>query len=54
MAIKQPWRSDVTLDLKFMTQTTYALMFVWTVLVFLDQIIKKEERKKKEEPTYLY
>ena len=24
-------------------------MFVWTVLVFLDQMIKKEERRKKKE-----
>ena len=42
MASKQPQRSDLTSDLKFMTQTTYATMFVWAVLVFLDQMIRKK------------
>ena len=32
VASKQPWRSDLTSDLKFMAQTTYATMFVWTDL----------------------
>ena len=46
MASKQPWRSDLTSDLKFMAQTTYATMFVWTVLAFFGQIIKKERKKE--------
>ena len=45
MASKQPQRSDLTSDLKFMTQTTYATMFVWTVLAFFGPNDgKKEER----------
>ena len=47
MASKQPWRSDLTSDLKFMAQTTYATMFVWTDLavlkLFLHLLRKKEE-----------
>ena len=35
MASKQPRRSDLTSDLKFMAQITYANMFVWTDLAFL-------------------
>ena len=32
-----------------MAQTTYATMFVWAVLTFLDQMAeRKKERKKKE------
>ena len=50
MASKQPRRSDLTSDLKFMAQTTYSTMFVWTALTFFDHF----DRKKKEEPTYLY
>ena len=54
MASKQPWRSDLTSDLKFMAQTTYATMFVWTDLVVLKLFCiflerKKKERKKEEE-----
>ena len=53
MASKQPWRSDLTSDLKFMAQTTYASMFVWTDLavlkLFLHLFGKKEERRKKKE-----
>ena len=33
-----------------MAQTTYAPMFVWTVLVFLDQMIKKKERRRTNLP----
>ena len=51
MASKQPWRSDLTSDLKFMAQTTYATIILWTVLTFCWTLIKKEEE---EEPTYLY
>ena len=43
MASKQPRRSDLTSDLKFIAQITYATMFVWTVLAFFGQIIKKKE-----------
>ena len=43
MASKQPRRSDLNSDLKSTAQTTYATMFVWTVLVFFGQMIKKEE-----------
>ena len=32
MTPKQPRRSDLISDLKFMAQITYATMFVWTVL----------------------
>ena len=46
MASKQPRRIDLTSDLKFMAQTTYATMFVLTVWPPFGQIIKKEERKK--------
>ena len=44
MASKQPWRLNLKSDLKFMTQTTYATMYVWAVLTFLEQMV---ERKKK-------
>ena len=43
MTSKQPQRSDLTSDLKYMAQTTYATMFVWSVLAFFRQMIKKEE-----------
>ena len=47
MASKQPWRSDLTSDLTFIAQTTYASMFVWTDLavlkLFLHLFRKKEE-----------
>ena len=43
MASKQPQRSGLKLDLKFMAQITYATMFVWTVLAFFGQMIKKKE-----------
>ena len=47
MASKQPRRSDLTSDLKFMAQTTYPTMFVWTVLALFGPNggKKKEERK---------
>ena len=45
MAFKQPWRSDLTSDFKFMAQTTYAIMFVRTVLVLF---LTLTERKKEE------
>ena len=38
---KQPQRSDPTSGLKFMAQTKYATMFVWT---FELSLRKKEER----------
>ena len=51
MASKQPWRSDLTSDLKFMAQTTYATMFVWTDLavlkLFLHLLGKKEEEERR-------
>ena len=34
MASKQPQRSTLKSDLKFMAQTTYTTMFVWTALAF--------------------
>ena len=34
MASKEPRRSHLTSDLKFMAQFTYATMVVWTVLAF--------------------
>ena len=34
VASKQPQRSDLTSNLKFMAQTTYTTMFAWTVLTF--------------------
>ena len=46
MASKQPRRSDLTSDLKFMAQTTYATMFVWTVWPSFGQMIKKERKKE--------
>ena len=48
MASKQPRRSDLTSDLKFMAQTTYATMLFglfWPLLDHFDR--KKKERKKK-------
>ena len=47
MASKQPRRSNLKSDLKCMAQTTYATMFVWTVLK-LFFIFLEEERKKEE------
>ena len=47
MASKQPRRSNLKSDLKFMAQTTYATMFVWTVLTSFWNLT--EERRKKEE-----
>ena len=49
MASKQPRRSDLTSDLKSMTQTTYAAMFVWTLWPSFGQMIKKEEERRKKE-----
>ena len=46
MASKQPRRSDLTSDLKFMAQITYTAMFVWTVWTFFWTLT---ERKKKKE-----
>ena len=46
MASKQPRRSILKSDLKFMAQTTYATMFVLTVLTSFWNLT---ERKKKEE-----
>ena len=48
MASKQPRRSDLTPDLKFMAQITYVTMFVWTVLAFFGQIIKKKEEEERK------
>ena len=47
LASKQPQRSDLTSDLKSMTQTTYATMFVWTDRPSFGQMIKKKEERKK-------
>ena len=44
MASKQPRRSILKSDLKFMAQTTYTTMFVWTVLTSFWHF----DRKKKE------
>ena len=51
MTSKQPWRSDLTSDLKFMAQTTYATMFIWPDLVVLKLHLHlfRRRRKKKEE-----
>ena len=49
MASKQPRRSNLKSDLKFMAQTTYATMFILAVLTSfwnLTERRKKEERKK--------
>ena len=48
MASKQPWRSDLTSDLKFMPLTTYATMFVWTDLVVLKLFLHLFRKKKKK------
>ena len=50
MAIKQPLKSILKSDLKFMAQTTYATMFVLTVLTSFWNLT---ERKKKEEEEHL-
>ena len=49
MASKQPWRSDLTSDLKFMAQTTYATMFVWTDLAVLKLFLHLFRKKEEEE-----
>ena len=49
MASKQPRRSDLTSDLKFMAQTTYATMFVWTDLAVLKLFLHLLGKKKEEE-----
>ena len=49
MASKQPQRSDLTSDFKFMTQITYATMFVCIVLtLYGPNGGKKKERRKKD------
>ena len=45
MASKQPQRSNLKSDLKFMAQTTYATMFVWTVLTFFDHFDRRKKKK---------
>ena len=50
MASKQPRRSNLNSDLKFMAQTIYATKFVWNDLTFFDHF---ERRKKKERRTHL-
>ena len=45
MASKQPRRSNLKSDLKFMAQTSHATMLIWAVLTFCDHF----DRKKKEE-----
>ena len=53
MASKQPLRSDLISDLKCMAQTTCATMFVWALLVFLEQMAeRKKERRKKTTRLY--
>ena len=49
MTSKQPLRSNLKSDLKFMAQITYATMFVWTVLTFFE-LCEKERRKKDNSP----
>ena len=46
MASKQPRRSDMTLDLKFIAQTRYATMFVWTVLALFWKFVRKMKERK--------
>ena len=48
MASKQLQRSDLTSDLKFMAQATYATMFVWTDLAVLKLILHLFRRRKKK------
>ena len=51
MAFKQPWRSDLKSDLKFIAQTTYATLLFglfWPLLDHFDRRKKKERKKKKE------
>ena len=49
VASKQPRRSDLTSDLKFMAQTTYATMFVWTDLAVLKLFLHLFRKKEEEE-----
>ena len=53
MALKQPRRSDLTSDLKFMAQTTYATMFVWTDLAVLKLFLHLFRRRKKKKNSSL-
>ena len=50
MASKQPRRSNLKSDLKFMAQTTYATMLIGADLIFFDHF----DRRKKDNTTYLY
>ena len=53
MASKQPRRSDLTSDLKFMAQTTYATMLFglfWPLLDHFDRRKKKERRRRTHLP----
>ena len=46
MASKQPRRSNLKSDLKFLTQTSYTTMFVLTVLTFFDHFDRKKEEEE--------
>ena len=45
-ASKQPRRSNLKSDLKFMAQTTCATMFVWAVLTSLEQMAGRREKEE--------
>ena len=45
MASEQPQRSNVKSELKFMAQTAYTTMFVWTVLKLFFIFLEEERRK---------
>ena len=48
MASKQPQRSNLKSDFKFMAQTTYVTMFVWTVLTSFWHFDRRKKKKKKK------
>ena len=52
MTSKQPRRSNLKSYLKFMAQTTYATMFVWTDLAVLKLFLHLFRRKKKNQLTF--
>ena len=51
MAFKQPQRSNLKSDLKFMAQTTYATIFVWAVLTFMEHMAERRTKKERTQLT---
>ena len=48
MASKQPRRSNLKSDLKFLAQTTYATMLIWAALTFCDHFDRRKKERKNQ------